>query len=189
MPQADATRICAEHVPTDDASRLCTYEEDELTHADASKTEDISRVSNAHEPERKKLCLNGCFTVKPVSEFGRDPRSRDGLLARCRPCERDRLLLAKHGMTTTERDAIAAEQGGCGICGRPDPTAKGWVVDHDRACCAGDRSCVRCRRGILCGWCNSALGYAFDDPAVLRRMADYLESGQRIHPSATELTA
>lgn len=54
------------------------------------------------------------------------------------------------------------------------------MVDHDRSCCPGDRSCVRCRRGVLCQWCNCALGYAGDDPDVLRRMAAYIESEERI---------
>ncbi len=32
------------------------------------------------------------------------------------------------------------------------------VVDHDHACCPGDRSCGACVRGIICHSCNSALG-------------------------------
>lgn len=136
-------------------------------------------LSNAHE-QTTKLCLNGCFTIKPITEFGPSPRSPDGHQPRCRPCESDRVLLAKHGMTRAQRDAIAEAQGGCRICDRTDPGAKGWVVDHDRSCCPGDRSCGSCRRGVLCQWCNSALGYAGDNPEVLRRMARYLESGERI---------
>ena len=34
-------------------------------------------------------------------------------------------------------------------------------------------------RGWLCSHRNSALGFARDDPALLRRMAEYLESHQR----------
>jgi hypothetical protein len=83
---------------------------------------------------------------------------------------------------------MANEQGGCAICHRPEPGKKGWVVDHDHSCCPGDRSCPLCRRGILCQWCNNALGYALDNPATLRAMADYLESQVRLatgYPLAT----
>lgn len=137
-------------------------------------------MSNAHENEAQKLCLNGCFTVKPVSEFARHRGNPDGYSVRCKPCENDRLLQSRHGISWAQRDAIVAGQGGCRICRRATPNAKGWVIDHDRSCCPGDRSCGSCRRGVLCAWCNTALGYAGDDPARLRAMADYLESGERI---------
>ena len=127
-----------------------------------------------------KLCLNGCFKLKPRNEFGRHPRSPDGLAARCRACESDRLALRKHGMTKAEKTARATESGGCAICKRPDPGGKGWMVDHDRSCCPGDVSCPKCRRGILCAWCNNTLGYSFDNPAILRAAAAYLESGDRL---------
>jgi hypothetical protein len=88
--------------------------------------------------------------------------------------------MRKHGLTTLDKEQIATEQGGCAICERPNPGRKGWVVDHDRTCCPTDKSCPKCRRGILCQWCNSALGYAHDNPTILRRMADYLESDDRL---------
>jgi hypothetical protein len=135
----------------------------------------------------RKLCLNGCFRVLPIAEFGRHPRAKDGLAARCKACEADRAMLAKHGMTKRDKGFLAADQGGCAICGSADPGPKGWVVDHDRRCCGGDKSCPSCRRGILCHSCNTALGYAKDDPEVLRRMADYIELGARMSSSSTEL--
>jgi hypothetical protein len=127
-----------------------------------------------------KCCINGCFKVLPVSEFGPHARSRDGLSPLCRICDLRRTQLAKHGLTGDDKAAIAEDQDGCAICGRADPGGKGWVVDHDHSCCAGDRSCAGCRRGVLCQWCNNALGYAYDNPTVLRRMADFLELGTRI---------
>ena len=127
-----------------------------------------------------KLCLNGCFKIKPRTEFGRHPRSPDGLYSRCKPCETERVQRWKHGITAAEKAEIAAAQGGCGICKRPEAGKKGWVVDHDHACCPGERSCVACRRCVLCAWCNNALGYALDSPEILRAAADYLESGVRL---------
>lgn len=91
--------------------------------------------------------------------------------------------IRRHGLTAVDKAELAGEQDGCAICSRLQPGGKGWVVDHDRSCCAGDQSCLDCRRGVLCQWCNNALGYAQDDPTILRRLADYLELGTRMHPS------
>ena len=127
-----------------------------------------------------KLCLNGCFTFKEKSEFHIRNHSQDGLASLCKECERKRVQVWKHGLSAAQKAEIAEKQGGCAICFTSVPGGHGWVVDHDHTCCPGERSCGSCRRGILCVRCNSALGYAGDDPARLRRMADYLESGDRI---------
>jgi hypothetical protein len=37
-------------------------------------------------------------------------------------------------------------------------------------------------RGWLCDTCNSALGFANDDPALLRRMARYIEKARKPPP-------
>lgn len=98
----------------------------------------------------------------------------------CKVCLNEAVQVRKHGLTSLEKELIAAAQNGCAICGRTDPGGKGWVLDHDRACCPGDASCESCRRGVLCIWCNNALGYSHDDPSVLRSMADYLELRTRL---------
>lgn len=61
------------------------------------------------------------------------------------------------------RKAISKFTGSCPICS--DPTE--LKIDH----------CHRTKkvRGVLCGKCNCALGYAKDDPNLLRRLATYLE--------------
>jgi len=127
-----------------------------------------------------KTCRYACGLTKPVSEFGRHKLTPDGLSTYCRQCEADRLQIRKHGLTRAQKAAIAEAQGGCAICHHPQPGGKGWVVDHDHACCPGERSCPKCRRGVLCQWCNNVLGYAFDRPQILRAAADYLESGKRL---------
>lgn len=129
---------------------------------------------------KKKACIYGCFEVLPIEAFGNHPRTHDGLATRCKNCEADRIQRAKHGVTRSEKAQIALEQDGCAICGRPDPGGRGWAVDHDHRCCPGERSCPNCRRAVLCTWCNAALGYAFDSPTLLHRMADYLELQTRM---------
>ena len=115
-----------------------------------------------------------CHLDQPRSEFGPSadlwPERRV-----CHPCSRHLSQRKRHGLSKAERSEIADVQGGCLICARPEPGAKGWVVDHDRSCCSGDTSCPKCRRGVVCQWCNSVLGYAFDQQRILRSAADYLD--------------
>lgn len=94
----------------------------------------------------------------------------------CKSCNRRRSQSRRHGLNEGQRELIAQAQGGCAICGHPEPTAKGWVVDHDHACCPGEKSCPNCRRGIICGYCNSMLGYAFDRVQTLKAAIAYLEA-------------
>ena len=75
-------------------------------------------------------------------------------------------LMRQYGITKSEYEAVWDSQKGlCAIC--HESPAKRLVVDH---CHETGRV-----RELLCGHCNSALGFARDDPNVLRRMAEYVE--------------
>jgi hypothetical protein len=70
-----------------------------------------------------------------------------------------------YNITIAQYNAMLAVQGGrCAIC-RCLPGAGGGgrcerlFVDHDHSCCAGDRSCGRCVRMLLCHRCNTGLGW------------------------------
>lgn len=78
-------------------------------------------------------------------------------------------------MTVQQKQQIADHQGGCAICGHHDPGTRGWVVDHDHMCCDSEKSCPKCRRGVLCGYCNQMLGSAFDRVQTLTAAVAYLE--------------
>ena len=65
----------------------------------------------------------------------------------------------------------------CGICGTTEPTGKGFVVDHDHKCCS--RGCPKCFRGVLCGKCNSGLGFFSDSQELLRRAAKWVRKHSR----------
>ncbi|MEO6590308.1 MAG: endonuclease domain-containing protein [Pyrinomonadaceae bacterium] len=90
----------------------------------------------------------------------------------------------RHAWTPEEYQSLWDDQGGlCAICLRGevdvDPRSqrvKKLAIDHDHRCCGQNRSCARCRRGLLCQQCNQALGKFADDPARLRDAADYVES-------------
>lgn len=85
----------------------------------------------------------------------------------------------KHGMRPEDKAAMwQAQDGCCYLCGE-DLAIEKAHVDHDHSCCARDRSCPVCRRGLACEQCNRAIGLARDDPARLRRMADALEAANR----------
>jgi hypothetical protein len=85
----------------------------------------------------------------------------------------------KFGITL--EDALALQDNKCLICLKSEPTSKtgnllAWAMDHDHACCPSGSGCPGCFRGVLCSSCNRVLGYAYDDPGILRRGADYLEA-------------
>ena len=69
-------------------------------------------------------------------------------------------LREAYGITADQYDLmLAAQGGGCAICGvTPEHFKLAMPVDHDHACCPGRKSCGQCVRGILCPFCNNALG-------------------------------
>ncbi len=121
------------------------------------------------------MICSRCTQDLPDDQFGPSakqwPRQRT-----CHACNRNAVQIKRHGLDAEARAVIAAAQGGCAICGHPEPGSKGWVVDHDRSCCPGDSSCPKCRRGIVCQWCNAVLGFAFERAETLRGALTYLEA-------------
>ena len=82
----------------------------------------------------------------------------------------------KHRVTPHRWNATLRAQGNtCAICGTGDPGKKGWHTDHDHTCCPGTTSCGLCFRGILCGRCNTGLGFFRDNIHNLRMAEQYLE--------------
>ena len=91
-------------------------------------------------------------------------------------------LFSKYGITLEQYNLILKSQGGvCALCGKPPvPENKcgstSMHVDHDHACCEGQKSCGKCIRGIIHIRCNFMLGNSGDNPALLRAAANYLET-------------
>jgi hypothetical protein len=70
---------------------------------------------------------------------------------------------------------LLAAQDGCAICHTWVPGGVGgWHVDHDHACCPGDKSCGKCVRGILCNKHNLAIGMFGDNVTHLQAAVIYL---------------
>lgn len=91
-----------------------------------------------------------------------------------------------YGITDLEYRALLEKQHGkCAVCGNGETQmgnggkVRNLGVDH-----CHDTGKIR---GLLCHNCNVAIGHAQDDPALLRRMAAYLEvadTGHRTKPTA-----
>lgn len=136
-------------------------------------------AAKVRDHEGRKLCPP-CGRWLVEGHFHRSAREPDGLAGWCRDCnaaaQRRWALATKYGMTPDAYDAIAEQQGNvCAICREACTRGSALSVDHDHRCCPGDRSCGKCIRGLLCRACNIALGNMRDDPAIVRRAAEYLE--------------
>lgn len=134
-----------------------------------------------------KLCKD-CQTEKPLSEFYKNNRSKDGLTHYCQPCQTIRIkrtpnyeanvrqasLKKKYGITLDDYDDLLEKQNGvCGICHLPEPESSRFnylCVDHDH-----NTGYVR---GLLCYNCNTALGKFMDSIDNLRSAIDYLTKAQ-----------
>lgn len=147
----------------------------------------------------RKTCAR-CKELKDDSEFYKNNKSIDGLSWQCGECQRKyrrkryysgkvpkqslgdtedevvyyRLLhRLRNKFKITEqqfRDMQDVQLGMCAICGeslfRPEHHQKNCHIDH----CHINGSV----RGLLCGSCNSLLGYARDKIWILERAIDYL---------------
>lgn len=85
-------------------------------------------------------------------------------------CRRLYTRISRHKLTVTQYWAMIEAQGDvCLICGRGwrGWNGKGPHIDHDHK--------TGRVRGLLCGECNTGIGRFGDDPALLRRAANYLE--------------
>lgn len=84
------------------------------------------------------------------------------------------LTLGQYGLTEVDYDRMLASQGGCcAICGANVPGKNRGSTRPDSFCVDHDHRTGKVR-ALLCRGCNSGLGHLKDDPALLRRAADYL---------------
>lgn len=149
-----------------------------------------------------KVCVF-CKKEKPVSEFTIKQRSENETryrtksyyFAACKDCEAEYIRVSKrngptgtkeyqrkrnvkkYGMTIEDFNRILESQGyKCKICGSKKPHGRGnFHIDH----------CHKTMRvrGLLCHYCNVALGGVRDDINVLESMILYLrENKQSITP-------
>lgn len=69
------------------------------------------------------------------------------------------------------QEILEGQNGCCAICGTPASSIKrNLALDHDHI--------TGKPRGLLCGHCNTGIGFLQDDPSTLRKAADYIEKYQ-----------
>lgn len=77
--------------------------------------------------------------------------------------KRTKRRYSQYGVTRKwYEDTLAAQGGGCAICGSTDPKniQNTFHIDHDHSCCTRKcHACDICRRGLLCNQCNTRLGH------------------------------
>lgn len=83
---------------------------------------------------------------------------------------RERYLQRKYGITEADYQALLDwASGRCWICFKP-PKNRRLHVEHDHK--------TGRVRGLTCWRCNTLLQHANDDPAILERAAEYLETDE-----------
>jgi hypothetical protein len=87
--------------------------------------------------------------------------------------------LSRWSITPEQYDEMAKKQNHrCLICNRhQSELTRALAVDHDHSCCPGvKKSCGKCIRGLLCPYCNLAIGNMKESSELLRKAADYLDA-------------
>jgi hypothetical protein len=86
---------------------------------------------------------------------------------------KSRWLKKVYGISIDDYEQLLERQNGrCAAC-RKLPGRRALCVDHDHN--SSETGKIRIR-GLLCDFCNQALGYVYDNPDILRSLANYLET-------------
>jgi hypothetical protein len=142
-----------------------------------------------------KKCAT-CKEIKTSEQYNKNKRNEDGIDTYCKSCRsafrkalyqkrispnRACNLKRFYGIGIPEYNAMLIEQNGkCKICGSTDPRGRGgnFHVDHDHE--------SKSIRGLLCSFCNTALGLMEDSPDRLRAAAKYVEDFNYIKKALTK---
>lgn len=127
-----------------------------------------------------------CHIVKPLSEFTKQAKNKDGLKNHCKDCHKQIMrewheenpsdsLLRNYGITIEEKQQMIADQNNCcAICKNPFTDTKNTHVDHCHA--------TSVIRGILCNNCNHGLGKFKDSTKILEQAKQYLGQNAQAQP-------
>jgi len=113
---------------------------------------------------------------------------RDANPEECRRLHIERRF-RNYGVTQEWYDkTLAAQGGGCAICGSTDPKnpCNTFAIDHDHSCCPQGYSCGKCIRGLLCFPCNSRLAH-LENVAWKRKAISYLNKHRRDNSNYDEV--
>ena len=141
------------------------------------KIKDTSKMKHAHKEsckcafckmKRKEPHTDNCGCYVCRSKRGENSGNNNGMFGRTGKAH----LAFKDGLTPLQRkekEAGRKKPEHCEVCGAFEREFKlGLCFDHDHK--------TGKFRGWLCSHCNHALGYARDNPELLRKLAEYLEN-------------
>lgn len=132
-----------------------------------------------------------CRKLLPETSFHINRSTKDGLNGKCKPCacaytiqikakyrgtpkgraDYRRNWLKRYGLDEADYARMLQEQASaCATCGAEFRSTRDTCIDHCHASGAV--------RGLLCRWCNLAIGYATDNPTRLKAMARYLDAAR-----------
>lgn len=103
---------------------------------------------------------------KPCSICGKGKRVKNA--THCKDCNIERVLAGKYGIPVEEVQRLRSKDN-CDACGRSTEeaaTERSFHIDH-----CHDKGHVR---GVLCHYCNIALGMLRDDPVRILKLGMYL---------------
>lgn len=113
---------------------------------------------------QSKSC--GCLKLEVIKQPRKSEAEKKANYKARREREKAAKKQAQYGITPHEFNTKLKIQNG--ICLLPSCNRKASAIDHCHQC--GDF------RGLLCPQCNSMLGFAYDNPSLLREAANYLEA-------------
>ncbi len=146
---------------------------------------------------------NTCHVLKLETDFPKHRKggSRSGRHYKCKPCyakyfadyrRRKPDMFAKNqrnatirqkGITPEKYEEMMVNQGGvCAACGTPPEPEKSLRIDHDHSCCPTAKACGKCVRGLLCMYCNVALG-VLENKERVEMLNKYLDVCKGSHVS------
>lgn len=121
--------------------------------------------------ETKNKCTH-CGKLLPPEDFHVRKKSNTRY-SWCKRCVRLYLLKKNYNLDEPHIVKILEDQSGlCAGCGKD--LKDNFCVDHDHSCCAGEKTCGRCVRGLLCKPCNLYLKNVENNFDRIKRMVAYL---------------